>query len=830
MAIRLLNKKTRKIESFDGKTAIQTLYLEGDKYLPLNGEDYIIKSENGEFKVTDGKYLYRTLGDFFGELVTQEEYAVQMAVKAEYTKKGQFLKSALSEALLLGLNKNKALPEDPLSKAIEVERRKQYGGAETAGSIVGSIIPFIAGGVGGALRAGAKVGAKRALTGKVLQQAGKLPSAQVFKGAGKAGEITKKGIAKLGGTGAKTQAVAGAIGVGVGFAGLEAGIAGTKEAIKTATENEYKTTENTMKSVLGQGYAKGVETFKSTSVVMAFFGGAGLALKTTGKALGYVTGKTPEFLRDRFFGTEFGVRGKKQFEILRKSFGGKQATKTEVLKKADDFLNKEGLKDFKTRDTLLVGIKNKLKESGKAIDEARTKAYNSIKDVDKKIEFVDTYIKGLKGLLKEQKGIKGATINKEFISTVETMIKTLEGYKFRHSKTKEVIGIKKEFKISDIRQIMDVLSRKAKYTKREKAELEIDKVYRKGYSNFSNDEDEIIKRILKKEGISFKGLKGAKKGTFKEEKDFYSQLKTAEEVVDNAMPPGSNFMRGFANFRDLLIVGGGGYGFGPGGVIVGAGISVGIQQAQQKGYKYLQMARRAENVSNYMNRVKNVAGIKFLLNTADETSKQAKITFTGLSTLFFGKTAKTLDEFDSQLQALPPQERYVSGQEDMFSMVEQYGGRVNATNFTVSMAKMKRGIVAIMPQPSFDLKGNKVYAKADTEKFLTSVNQGVSPFGFIKAVQSQKLTQAGFNLFKNNYSSWLSEFNSNFLRGIKTGEISHKEGGYYKSWLKSQNTATSDFIFSYMDREQQIAGQSRPPQRKLRRSEPTISQSIEGGF
>ena len=243
--IRLLNIKSRKVESFEPEDALLKLRIEGETFLPIEGEDYVVRGENGKYHIADGKDLYRTIGDTSGRLITQDQYAIETAVKAEYSKTGQFLKSALSEALFLGLNKNKALPEDPLSKAIEIERRKQFGGAETGGDIVGSIAPLVVGGGGALLKAGAKAGAKKAVTGKVLEQAGKLPSAQVFKKAGQAGKLARKGAEKMGIKGPKSLSLIEGIGIGAGFAGIEAGVAGIQEGIKTKTETNIKPQKKT---------------------------------------------------------------------------------------------------------------------------------------------------------------------------------------------------------------------------------------------------------------------------------------------------------------------------------------------------------------------------------------------------------------------------------------------------------------------------------------------------------------------------------------------------------------------------------------------------------
>ena len=161
-------------------------------------------------------------------------------------------------------------------------------------------------------------------------------------------------------------------------------------------------------------------------------------------------------------------------------------------------------------------------------------------------------------------------------------------------------------------------------------------------------------------------------------------------------------------------------------------------------------------------------------------------------------------------------------------MIEEYGGRDNAVNYTARMANLKRGIVPLMPESSFDEKGNKTYSKADTAKFMETVNQGVSPIGFISALKNQTLTQQGFDLFKHAYPTWLSNFNVNFNAGLRSGQISQAEGSFYKNFLYGQDIASSDFIFSWLDNEmsQQV---SSPPKRQLRRQVPTQSKIAQGG-
>ena len=115
--IRLINRKTKQVESLKDDEALNNLRLNGDDWLPIKGEDYIIKTDEGQFQIVDGENLYQTLGDTGGDIVSRDRYAVESAVHAEYSKAGQFAKSLLSESVFLGLNKSQALPQDPLSRS-----------------------------------------------------------------------------------------------------------------------------------------------------------------------------------------------------------------------------------------------------------------------------------------------------------------------------------------------------------------------------------------------------------------------------------------------------------------------------------------------------------------------------------------------------------------------------------------------------------------------------------------------------------------------------------------------------------------------------------------
>ena len=221
-SIRFIDRKKREIVELSEAEANNPVLIDQNNLIPLPDHPYYVETKDGQFTEIKGKDLYRTIGDTTGKILNLDDYAVKKAVQVENTKTGAFLKSALSEAVFLGLNKNQALPDDPLSRAIEIEKQKQFGGAETAGGVVGSIAPLLAGGIGRQLlKAGIKKGLKKGVgyrAGQALHKAGSLPSAQVFTQSSKVGQKLAKSV----GGGKIAQNLAKAGGSGLTFAGIEA--------------------------------------------------------------------------------------------------------------------------------------------------------------------------------------------------------------------------------------------------------------------------------------------------------------------------------------------------------------------------------------------------------------------------------------------------------------------------------------------------------------------------------------------------------------------------------------------------------------------------------
>ena len=334
--IRLLDLKKRQAVSLPDNEALMNLRLDGGNYLPVTGDDYYIETMDGTINKLDGSQVLKFLDDNSNsKLLSPEEASVKIAVQGEYSATGQALKALGSEAMLLGLNRGKPVSDDPISQMVEAERQKRFGVAETAGGIAGMLGPLALGGVGALISQGAKTGAKAYLK-KAGAVAGKLPSAQVFALAGKAGQkVTQKTGSKLAGT------IAG----GGAFAGIEAGIQGTKKVVQEVREQGTAEERQTFGRILGEGAVKAGETFATASIAMGAFGVAGKVLGWTGSIGQKAVGKPTEWFKrsmDKFYGVEPGARGRRQIERLSTWFGGKKASNETKLKNFEKFLFKPG--------------------------------------------------------------------------------------------------------------------------------------------------------------------------------------------------------------------------------------------------------------------------------------------------------------------------------------------------------------------------------------------------------------------------------------------------------------------------------------------------------
>ena len=581
--LRFLDKTTKKPVLIDEKDFNTSLTLEPGRYIPLKGEEYFIKDEEGEVVKVDGSELVRTLGEKGGEILSHDKAGVELALKGEYSALGQFAKSVLSETLFLGVNKSKAIPKDPIARIIEAERQKQFGASVGAGTAVGTIAPFLAGGAGGVLRQGAKkiikkqiakktTGTKIAMdvaqetgvksaVGKGLEAFKFTPAVGVVKLATKAGDEAGKlaknlGIGKTGQSIAKGAGITGTLGI------AEGGVAGLIEAKAQKDINELDSNRQKYDGVFMAGANKAKEVMIGTSIWTAgLWGGAksikpilGLAGKVTKPVAEFADkafGISPSLRKKTFFGTEPGARGQKSLELLKKSHFvlkkpdiNTEAGKKVVLKDTIDFIDEMGiLKGTKNRDQLLDAVNKKLGDVGMIIGDTRKRVYELVKGKPISQEkLFKRYNEKLQSLIDDVSPVERASLLKPYVSTLENIKATLK------DTTKDT-----GFKMKYWNDTMQVLARKAKYSKREAKELEVDKAYRKAYTLLSGAEDKIYAsagKFYKDKGVNITGFEELKK-----QKDVYSDLVNVQEVLERAMPTGTQFLFNFHTIgsRDTLL-------------------------------------------------------------------------------------------------------------------------------------------------------------------------------------------------------------------------------------------------------------------------------------
>ena len=430
----------------------------------------------------------------------------------------------------------------------------------------------------------------------------------------------------------------------------------------------------------------------------------------------------------------------------------------------------------------LKAVSNRIDEVGDDIGKTR-KAFDDYLEGEGRLavelnkeNFVKIINKKLDDLIDGVSPVLAKTTHKEYIKTLDVLKGELKTIRTRALEVENPAELKKlrDFYFKDFTDTMKVLARKSKFTKREKAELEIDKAYREAYGVLSKAEDDIIEK-LGKNIVKDKKLSDQLKN-FANQKDRYSRLKTAEEALDYALPTGTNFTFLFSSIgsRDGLLAL---MGYALGGVkgaIAGGVASKTIQLLKNKGTYHLGLARLMESNRPFMMANRSMQGVRGLLDKASTYSahrlknkEHSKISIKGLGAMFFERTINNMQEFNEALNSTPPEDVYSKGLSLTAQTIEQFGGRENAMVYLKKTADAKRAIVAMMPEPSIDEKGNRVYTPGQTKKFLNDVNQGLNPLNFIQALHDETLTQKGYNLLKQTYPEWLSTFNMNFMEGYE---------------------------------------------------------------
>ena len=835
--ISLLNKKTNKPEMLDETGAQISLILEPEKYAPIPDNDYFIKDQSGNYQKVKGRDLFKVLEG--AQLVTEKKAEVDLAVRAEHSQIGQFLKGFHSEAVLLGLDKE--YPQTPEEAVKEEARQRIFGPAETTGRILGSVGPLLASGLGGLVAKGATKGIFKAI--------GQAPSAYLFKGADKIGKATKEAMKRAGG-GKTAQALAQAGGSIAGFSAIEGTLAGVKQTIATRATPKFKGDKkvyNSMSTALGAGIRSAGETFSSTAVTIAGMSAGlkavGLGIKGVGatkKALmGEQTAKEllTEGLRSRFWKVSGSPSGRMNREILNRKIAKKSDTQSQALKKLEQIIIKEKLDVPMTRDKFFEGLKKRVDKVGKNIGSARKELIEIFKAYPAwgQPSIVKAAKQNLKKSLEELivKGPEGATIYRKFNADINRIIQTID-----HKDFNPFLHMKK---------LMDIFSKSARFTAREGKELKVDRLYRNAYRITSDSEDIMYKLFRSYHARSSIGSKTTPKiskkalDRLKNEKDRFSILKDIEEISRRSFPSELRVWTGFQTFRDISLLAGGGALIAGSPVLAGAGfLAAGIGGiAAHKGFGYLQMARILEGANTLTRKSRTPKGVKNLLTTVQkipgtiENIKQ-EIGIKGLGFLFFNKTINHIKDFHENLYSMDDIDKTSTNNnfEGLFSMIGDYGGLNNVTFSTLKMNQLKRTILAKMPLPKKDYRGNIIYDKENFDIFLRDLNRWITPAHFVSAVKRGDITSKAYKTFGDLYPNFLSFFNLNFLIGWKDKTIDIEEGQFYKNFLDSQNSLMKDLMYSYIDIDDNQGQNNRKmtPKRKMRSPSPTISANIEGGL
>ena len=284
-----------------------------------------------------------------------------------------------------------------------------------------------------------------------------------------------------------------------------------------------------------------------------------------------------------------------------------------------------------------------------------------------------------------------------------------------------------------------------------------------------------------------------------------------KQVSENIGFFGSPFI-----LRDVLI-GTVGYGAaGGGGLLAGVAGAAGLSYMAQTGKGMLQLANILEGADKVMRKVNTVGGTTSLLQTA----KRTDLSFRQLGIMFFGDTVNNMAQFEQRFNRMPEWEKFSSN--DLFADVKLFGGETNSLQYARSMANMKRNIISLLPTPEMDKSGEYVYTKQQKSKFLNEVSTTINPENFVEAIRNKRLTSKAYNMFANNYPSFLTKFNINYMEALKSGKVDN----YYKIFLRGQNSDIADYI--HLNSRPAPTQQSKRS-RKMPSRRPSVNESAIGG-
>ena len=836
--IKIYDYQKKQVLQLKDEEATTKLILYPNQFGPIRNEKYmVINDETGEGKQVLGQNLRQELGNN-NSLMDINRFNIRQMIQAENSQFGVLGKAAVEEALMLGLpDLFRSGPSNPFEQMIEEEYQKEFGTSSAIGKGLGLVGPFLAGGIGGVIHAGAKQAVKGAVkTG--LNLAGKLPSAQVLKGAikasDKAGALAAKGVQKLG-AGKGIQKAAEVAGKGLGFAGAEAAIQGTIHAVGAGVKEarsplkdavpERGKVERIMNQAIGRGVEVGAEVFKSTAVWMGGAGAIAGAFKVTGKGI-QLSGKVVERAtgwgakksREVFLGTNVGAffsnkLARKSMNNLRTAFGlQKRAEDADILRTASKYLTDRFGKQTFTRNKAIEALHQDTDKLGKALGAVRKTLDEAGADVTK--PFLN-HIQALKNIPDD---LAKKTWAKPYINNLEKIqsdyfkrvkvtkkppmvevIDKFSSFKKEAAKkvdltpvVKEVTKLQKKALFGDIKKATNIFDEGAKFEKGAKP-TRLNKLYRMAYNRSTNLENKMTKAFEHKMGVDIIQYDKLKRA--------YHKSRTIKDIIDSGIKPGAQ-VADFYLMRDLFHVAMTGIGVGAlggrtTGTMAAVGLFGGMTALRSTGYKLLNFANNLDKVNGVMKNAKSPKGVNHLLSKTLGIREPVRLA--SLGHFFFNKPIKSMEEFDETLAGYNEVERVSTGQEDAYLAAQEYGGQEMALRFNNSVIDMKNFILQTKPKPFIHPDtGQAFYSDIEKDLWLNDLSATTSIQGFLDAMKSKSLTKKQYDDFSKLYPRFLMDFNVSLTQGLRNGSLEKTDViESYMSLMRS--SVENDMVFFTLD-------------------------------
>ena len=871
---KLFDLKTNAAVEFKEDDAAMRLNLDGERYVPIKGEKYAIKdNETDQVEEVLGENLRQAFGNN-KSLLNFERYAIRKQLESEQSSFGQALKSAANSALTLDLAPEfwglRGRPENPWEEKVKEVETELFGGAQSKGAIVGDILPFLAGGLGGILRAGAKkatkagvkAGLKRAETASKV--AGALPSAQAIKAqlklSNKAGDLALKGAKKLGIKKDWALKTIKGSGQGLGFAGGIAGLQSAKTMVRHKQADplkDYEGSDKTHKqfaSMLGAGADSFKETFKSSALLMGGLGFAGGVLKGSLAAKRAISSKVDKLQPKKHIaqGAEYlGTKARQQFlkaegssfftntiakknrADLRRAFDiDKKAPDSEVMRAPIRYI--EGIlkgKQPKTRYEAQEVITKHAENIGAKIGNIRNTLSRGWTWNNR-----DEFIKVMKRVRNVPDPVTRKGGGSGFVTQVDKLIDFLQ------ARTKKGT-YKNKISFKTINQFIDQFTDKANFAKGAAPTL-TQSLNRKARPILVKYENKVAGDLLKKDKKSSKYVKELM--NLKKE---YQKSSVIKGIMDKGTMPGEGFLTQHT-IKEIFMAGtlgigsaiGGGVLGGPLGAGIGLAASLGVvgarEYARATGKMLLSVGNRMDAVQKYMSQSSSAQGVKkvFAGKTKDLEAKLMmfsekagikepfRVTTKVLGSMFGFEDTDTIEKLTEKIAFTNEFDQMTQGNEDISFALEKFGGDQAGQAFFDETNKVKDVIKQSMPKPTVDSVGRPSFSKIDTKKFLDNMQASLTPVGFTKAVEKGTLTRHQYGIFKNLYPKFCSEFNVSLQEGLLDGSI--KETNAVRNYLNLQKGGSSSSDFSFFQLDQALKHEEmRAPQRMYRNTanQPTSS-------